>query len=160
VRRTLLEIDPQKPAHGVERLVDLLGATYARDTRAAQLILAFAASACLLSALGIYGLLAYRVRQRATEIGVRLALGASRGRIVSWVAREAMRLLLIGAVLGLAAAWVAARLLGGLLYGVAPGDPMSALAALGLLSVTGLFASGLPAWRATRVDPATVLRQG
>ena len=83
----LHEIDPQKPAHGVHRLTDLLGATFTRERRAMQLLVAFAGAACLLAALGVYGTLAYRVRQRAAEIGVRVALGATRARIVGWVAR-------------------------------------------------------------------------
>ncbi len=92
LRRVLHEIDPQKPAHGVSRLSDLLGATFAHERRAMQLFVAFAAVACLLSGLGVYGMLAYRVRQRSAEIGVRVALGATRTRVVRYVAGEAARL--------------------------------------------------------------------
>jgi putative ABC transport system permease protein len=160
VQRVLHEIDPQKPAHGVLRLSDLLGATWVRERRAMQLLVAFAAVACLLSALGVYGMLTYRVRQRAPEIGVRLALGASGGRIAAWIAGESGRLVLRGALLGLLAAGLGARLIGGLLYAVAPLDVPTALGVVLVLAFVAAFATCLPAWRATRIDPAAVLRRG
>ncbi len=159
LRRVLHELDPQKPAYGVNRLDDLLGATYTQERRAMQLFVAFAAVACLLSGLGVYGMLAYRVRQRAAEIGVRLALGASRARIVGYVAGEGGRLLLRGTLLGLGAAALGARLLRGLLYGVGPADPLTAVAVLATLALLGALATCLPALRAASVDPASVLRR-
>jgi predicted permease len=160
VRRVLREVDPQKPAHGVHRLEDLLGATFTRERRAMQVLAGFAGVACLLSGLGVYGMLAYRVRQRMPEIGVRLALGAGRARIVRWIAGEGVRLIARGVAFGVAGAALGARLLQDLLFGVAPTDPVTALGALGVLALLGALATVAPAWRATRVDPATVLRQG
>jgi len=160
LRRTLLELDPQKPPYGVQPLEDLLGATYLRERRAMQLLVAFAAVASLLSALGVYGLLAYRVRQRDVEIGVRVALGASPARIVSWVAAAGARLVACGALLGVAGAAAGSHLLGGLLFGVTPADPRTAAGVLALLALVAAAATCLPAWRAARVDPAAVLRRG
>lgn len=160
VRRVLAEIDPQKPAHGVHRLPDLLGATYARERRVTQLLAFFAAVACLLSGLGVYGMLAYRVRQRATEIGIRVSLGATRARIAGWVAAEGARLVGAGTLLGLAGAGLGARSLEGLLYGVEPHDPATLLGVLLALSLLLGWASVLPAWRAARLDPAALLRHG
>ncbi len=160
VRRVLHDIDPQKPAHGVDRLSGLLGATYTRERRAMQLLVAFAGVACVLSALGVYGMLTYRVRQRASEIGVRLALGATAGRIVGWIASESGRLLVRGTLLGLLGSALGGRLIGELLYGVSPLDPRTVLGVLAVLAAVALVATCLPAWRATRIDPAAVLRRG
>jgi putative ABC transport system permease protein len=160
VRRILHEIDPQKPAHGVHRLADLLGATFTRERRAMELLVAFAATACLLSALGIYGTLAYRVRQRTLEIGVRVALGATRARIVGWVAGQGARLIARGSLVGLAGAALLGRLLGGLLFGVEAADPLTMLGVLVVLAILGLAATCVPAWRAAELDPAALLRRG
>jgi hypothetical protein len=160
LRRALLEIDPQKPPYVVRPLEDLLGATYLRERRVMQLLVAFAAVASLLSALGVYGLLAYRVRQRDVEIGVRVALGASPARVIAWVAAAGARLVACGALLGAAGAAAGSHLLGGLLFGVTPADPPTAIAVLTLLALVAGAATCLPAWRAARVDPAAVLRRG
>jgi predicted permease len=159
LRRVLREIDPQKPAQGVHRLSDLLGATFLLERRAMQLLTAFAALACLLSGLGLYGMLAYRVRLRAQEIGVRVALGASRARVVGFIASEGARLIGLGILAGFAGAVAGGRLLGRLLYGVSPADAPTAAAVLATIVLLGALASFLPARRATRVDPAEVLRR-
>jgi putative ABC transport system permease protein len=160
VRRVLRDIDPQKPPHGVHRLADLLGATLTRERRAMQVLVGFAGVACLLAGLGVYGMLAYRVRQRRPEIGVRLALGASQGRILRWIMGEGVRLMARGVALGALGALVGMPLLDDLLYGVTARDPLTAMSVLAVLAVLGALATFPPAWRATRVDPASVLRQG
>lgn len=160
VRRVLREIDPQKPAHGVQRLDDLVGATFTRERRAMQLLVGFAAAACLLSGLGMYGMLAYRVRQRAAEIGVRMSLGATRARIVRWIAAEGARLLAIGTLLGFPGAAAAGGWIEGLLYGVRPADAVTVLGVLLALVLLGALATVLPAWRAARLDPVAALRRG
>ncbi len=159
VRQALRDVDPLLPPHGVYRLDELLGATYLREQRAMHLLLVFAVAAALLSALGIYGTVAYRVRQQTREIGVRMALGASPGRVVGWVAAEIGRLLAVGCFAGLAAAAIGTRFLTSLLYGVAPHDPRTALGVLALLALIGAMAAGLPAYQAARVDPVTALRR-
>jgi putative ABC transport system permease protein len=160
VRQALHETDPRIPPHGVHLLTDLLGATFARERLARGLLLGFAAIACLLSALGLYGMLAYRVQQRTAEIGVRLALGASPSRIVREVVREGARLVVLGAVLGAGGGALGLRLLRGLLYGVGPADPVAAAGALAVLALVSGLAVLRPAWLASRLDPARTLRRG
>lgn len=160
IRNVLKEIDPQKPAHGIEVLEDLIGATIARDRQAMIALLVFAAAAIGLAVLSVYGVLAQRVRERSREIGIRIAMGASGPRVMGWVARLGLRLITIGTAAGLLVAWGLTGMLAGLLFGVRPTDPVTVLAVIALLGVVGLTSSLLPSWRATRIDPAVILRQG
>ncbi|MGH9672608.1 MAG: FtsX-like permease family protein, partial [Bryobacteraceae bacterium] len=114
---------------------------------------------CLsLSAVGLYGLLAYSVARRTAEIGLRIALGAERGRVLWLVLRESLGLFAAGAALGLAVAFVVLKPASDLLFELEPADPASLVLAIGLLAVVALAASAIPAVRAARVDPATALR--
>jgi ABC-type antimicrobial peptide transport system permease subunit len=125
----------------------------------AQLFAALAGVALGLAALGVYGLMAYRVVAARREIGVRMALGAERARVTREVIGPGVRLAFGGAVVGLLGALLGARAITSMLYGVEPTDPVSyagAAAALFLLALTGAY---LPARRAARVDPSVVLRQ-
>jgi putative ABC transport system permease protein len=124
----------------------------------ALLLGVFAASAMLLSAIGLYGVMAASVRQRQSEIGVRLALGATAGDVRLLVLGEGLRLAVAGAVAGLALAFAATRVLRGLLFETEPLDPLSLGAAAFVLVAAALVATWLPARRATRVDPIEVLR--
>ncbi len=160
VRRVLHEIDPQKPAHGIQALTDLVGATYAREREAMVTLLVFAAMAIFLSVLSVYAVLAQRVRERTREIGIRMAIGASPLNLVAWVGRVGARLFATGALMGLVIAWWLAGSLGGLLFGVAPHDPLITVTTLVLLALVGLAATLVPSWRATRVDPVSSLRCG
>jgi putative ABC transport system permease protein len=159
VRAVLHDLDPGKPAHAIQTLEDLLGATYSRDRHAMVVLSCFAAVAALLALLGIHGILSHRVRERAREIGIRMAIGAGRGHLLRWIAGQGLRLALAGALLGGALAAVAARAVSGLLFGVSAGDPVTALAVTALPVVAALV-SLLPAGRATRIDAAEVLRAG
>src|SRR2546428_7039057 len=118
----------------------------------------FAAAALLLAAIGIYGLLAYAVGQRRREVGIRLALGASRGNVMSQVVGDGIRLAAAGIALGVLIALAVTRLLTALLYGVGASDPMTFVGVVALLAVVSLVASYLPARRAARVDPMVALR--
>jgi len=118
----------------------------------------FAAAALLLAAIGIYGLLAYAVGQRRRELGIRLALGASRGDVMSQVVGDGIRLAAAGIVVGVLIALAVTRLLTALLYGVGASDPMTFVGVVALLAVVSLVASYLPARRAARVDPMVALR--
>lgn len=142
--------------HTMEERGDL-----ALASRKASLTLAmfFGCLALFLSAIGIYGVLAYLVTQRQREIGIRSALGCTSGGIVKLVLREAMGLMGAGLVIGGAGAVALRTVVAGELYGVKPLDPMVLSAVIVLLAAVGLAACALPARRATRVDPVIVLRE-
>jgi predicted permease len=113
-----------------------------------------------LASIGLYGILAYSVNQRKREIGVRMALGATRASVLGLILREGLSLVLTGVLVGLVAAFFVGQLLGGMLYGISGSDPISvATAALTMLAIA-LLACYLPARRASRVDPLVALREG
>jgi ABC-type antimicrobial peptide transport system permease subunit len=122
------------------------------------LLAGFAALALILTAVGLYGVMAYSVVQRTHELGIRLALGASRETVLRGVLRRGLGLVAIGIVAGVAGALAFTRVLGALLYGVSATDPWVFAAIIGLLAVVGILSSYVPARRATRVDPMVALR--
>jgi putative ABC transport system permease protein len=117
-----------------------------------------AAMALVLSAVGIFGVLAYTVSQRSTEIGVRLALGARPAKVFGQVLAQGGTLIVTGAILGVALSAALGRSLEGLLFNISPSDPVAYIAATAVLALVALAAAAVPAWRATQVDPAAVLR--
>jgi ABC-type antimicrobial peptide transport system permease subunit len=121
-------------------------------------LLVFAASALLMSTIGLFGVMAASVRQRRAEMGVRLALGATSAVVLRMVLGEGLRLALLGALAGLALAAFAANLLRGLLFEIEPLDPVSLLGAAVILVAAALVATWLPARYATRVSPLEALR--
>ena len=158
LRRAVAEVDPLIPLDEVRSMNELLYQSVARPRFRATLLTAFGALALVLASAGIYGVMTYTVSQRRREIGVRLALGASRVAIVRMMVRDGMRLAVVGVVFGLALALVAARLLRSVLFEVSPMDPATyALMALFLTGV-GLMACAIPARRASRTDPTVALR--
>ena len=146
------------PVTDVKTMDQLVHEALAGDRFNAVLFGSFAGLALLLAAVGIYGVLAYTVSQRRREIGVRLALGATTGDVLRMVVGGGLRLVAGGVAVGLAGALALARLMESVLYGVPPHDPLTFVSVVvGLLAVA-LFASWLPARRATRVPPAIALR--
>lgn len=137
----------------------LAGEALALQRVSMLLIGAFAALALTLAAVGVYGVLAYLVTRRRCEIGIRLALGAERGSVMKVIVRHALALAAVGGLPDLAAASALSRVLETLLYGVAPADPASFAVAAVLAPLVAAVASMVPAWRATRVNPMTALRE-
>jgi ABC-type antimicrobial peptide transport system permease subunit len=160
VRTAMAAVDPQKPAQGLYLLDDLVEATYARERQATVTLILFAGTAVFLAVLGVYGVLAQRVRERAREIAIRMAMGANSSRLVGWVARTGLMLIASGIVAGLFLAWFLGGAIQGLLFGVSSTDTLTALVVVGLLTIVGLLATLLPSWRATRIDPVEILRRG
>lgn len=159
LRRELHAIDPRVPVVDVEPMTRSLDRFLASVRVAGRVLAAAAGLALFLGTVGLYGLLSLAVAQRTRDIGIRRALGASRGHVVGLVVREAAALVAIALALGLAAALAAGRLLAHDLYGVSPRDPLTFGAALALLALTAALASWLPARRAGRVEPLAALRQ-
>jgi ABC-type antimicrobial peptide transport system permease subunit len=116
--------------------------------------------ALLLAGLGLYGVTAYAVSRRRAEIGIRMALGAAPGGVVVLVLRRATVLIGIGIIAGAAVSLWASRFVSPLLFGLQPRDPLTLVAAIVLLAAIGVLAGWLPARRASRIDPARVLREG
>jgi predicted permease len=158
LRREVQELDPTLPLYEVKTLEEHMRVPLFPARAAAVILGSFGALALLLAAVGIYGVMSYAVAGRTREIGVRMALGASRRNVLGLIVGQGMALALIGLGAGLLAALAAARLLTGLLYGVSPGDPLTFAAVVLLLSLVALLACYVPARRATKVDPMVALR--
>jgi putative ABC transport system permease protein len=131
----------------------------ARPRFRARLVGGFAALALLLSAVGIFGVLAFAVSQRKREFGIRMALGAQIGDVLSLVLARGARIAVAGIAVGVVGSAALARSLAALLFGVDPLDAASFGAAAALLALVALGAASIPAWRAARVDPAIALRE-
>jgi predicted lysophospholipase L1 biosynthesis ABC-type transport system permease subunit len=158
VRRKARQISPEVPVR-FTTLEASLWENVAAPRFRTLLFGIFAALAVGLAMAGVYGVMAYVVGQRANEIGLRMALGASQRAVMGMVIRQGLALAGIGVALGLAGAAAATRLLAGLLFEVKPGDPATYAGVAGLLAVVALAASYVPARRATKVDPLAALRQ-
>jgi predicted permease len=158
LRRAMAAVDPYLPAFPVRTLATVVDATLMRERLMALLSTFFGVLAALLTAIGLYGVVAYSVSRRAQEIGVRMALGALPRRVLVSVLSETLVLAGLGIVCGLPVALAATRLLAGFLYGIQPGDPMVLVASAGFLVVTAAIAGCIPAHRAARIDPVVALR--
>jgi putative ABC transport system permease protein len=158
IQRAIASIDPLQPVYHVKPMRRLVDEALLPQASAMSMMTIFAILAFLLATIGIYGVISYIVSQQTREFGVRLALGASPGDLMRLVLRKGLTLIAAGTAIGAAGAIGVSQLLSGILYGVTPTDwPTYAAVALGLLTV-GAVACYIPARRATRLDPATVLR--
>jgi len=153
VRAEVAALDPQLVVFRVAPMTGVVGRGVARERFALVLIGAFAIVAMALAAVGLYGVLAYSVRQRTQEIGIRMALGATAARVRSLVLRQAAVMVGLGTLLGIAGALMAGRWLSSLLYQTSPHDPRVLFATTLLLVVVALLSASLPARRASRVEP-------
>lgn len=159
IRLIVSEIDPEQPVTAVRTMDEIVDLNVADRQQPLVLLAAFAALALLLAACGLYGVLSYAVTQRRREIGLRIALGARRSAVVQLVVTRGLTLAAAGLVIGVGLSVALTRLMANLLYGVRPTDPATFAGVLLLFGVVALAACGLPAFRATRVDPIRVLRQ-
>jgi predicted permease len=157
--RVLRELDPSVPFYSVGLLADHTAAATFTQRLAANLLVVFGGLALLLAAVGSYGVLSFLVGQRRREIGIRLAIGASRGSVFRQVASSGARLVVAGAVAGFALAVAAGFALRSLLIGVEPVDPITYAVVGAILTAVALAACALPARRAALVDPMTALRE-
>ncbi len=158
-RKTLHELAPNSPEGDLTPFAMQFNDSIARERLLSILSGFFAALTLLLSAIGVYGLVASDVTRRTTEIGVRMALGATRGNIFGLILRKAAALLSMGVLAGVGLAYLAAHSLKAFLYGVEAGTPAIFIAAISLLALTGFLAALLPARRAVSTEPVQALRQ-
>jgi predicted permease len=158
IRRAVQTLDPELPIAEVRTLDDVVAAANGQRRWVLALVGLFATLASGLAAVGTYGVITYSVEQRRREIGIRAALGADAGDLVLDVLGQGMRLAAIGLALGVAIALGLGRVLSSLLYGVSPHDPATFALVLPLSAVVAALACLVPAWRASRIDPAEAIR--
>ena len=158
VREQVRALDRDLPVFGERTMSQVAAESVSRHRFAMQLVGLFGILALLLAAVGIYGVIAYSVTQRTREIGIRVALGASRSAILRWVLKQGMILTIAGVVIGLVGALALTRLLRTLLFGVGPTDLVTYGVLAAVLTIVALIACYVPARRATKVDPLVALR--
>jgi len=159
VRAAMARVDKERALARVRTMTAIAADATARPRFRAVLTVAFAALALLLAMVGVFGVLSQSVQQRMREFGVRMALGAGRQDVMRLVLSQAARITAVGIVVGLALAAAFGRLLTTLIYPVPPSDPITFAAVPIVAALTALAACAVPAWRATRVDPATAFRE-
>jgi ABC-type antimicrobial peptide transport system permease subunit len=159
VREAVREVDRDQPIANVRSMDQIMSGMAGQSRFGALLLGVFAAVALLLSAIGIYGVIAYSVAQRTREIGIRMALGAQGRSVLGLVIGQGMKFVLIGVGVGIAGALALTRVLSSLLFNVSATDPLTFVSVSTLLALVALLACYVPARRATKVDPMIALRQ-
>jgi len=157
-RSAVRALDPDLPLFALGTLEQHFERSTSRPRLYMSLLGAFAAVAALLAAIGLYGVVSYAVRQQTRELGIRLALGATRSNVARTVVGNSLKVTMLGAALGIVGALAVSRLVRALLFGITPTDPLTYGAVVVLMVTIGAVAGWLPARRATSIDPASTLR--
>jgi predicted lysophospholipase L1 biosynthesis ABC-type transport system permease subunit len=158
IGRVVRDVDPSVPIARLREMDEVFVESIQRPRLLAQLLAGFSALALLLAAIGTYGVLAYMVAERRREIGIRMALGAGRSRVLTDIIKEGLQLTVVGIVAGTGSAILLNRLIASLLFGVGPTDATTFATVIPAIAVIAAVACSLPAWRASRLDPNAVLR--
>jgi len=158
IRQELRDVELQLPVLRIDTIEEQLNDVLVQERLIALLSSFFGLLALLLACVGLYGVVSYAVTRRTAEIGVRLALGATRGRMLRTILQESLTLVAVGVAIGLPIALALTRLLGARLFGVSPADPPTIAAAVAVMVLVAALASVFPARRAARVDPMVALR--
>ena len=158
IRQVVHEADANIPVADLTTQARRIDETIVSERTFTDLCACFGILALTIAAIGLYGTMAYAVARRTGEIGIRLALGAQRPRVLWMVLREATLMLIVGVVIGVGVAWWASRFLASFLFGVKPNDPASIAVSVAVLAGATILAGYFPAWRASRIDPMTALR--
>jgi predicted permease len=158
LRNTIHSLRPDQPVQEIQNVEELEAQSVAPRRYTLLLLATFAVVDLVLAAVGVYGVISYVTAQRTREFGVRVALGATRGRVISEVLRGGLRFTVIGLAIGTASAFVLTRSLSALLFEISPLDPLSYFAAVVLLALVSICACSVPAWRASRVDPIIAMQ--
>jgi len=158
LRRTLAELDPNLTIVSVRTMAQQVALSFDQQRAVASLAGLFGIVALLLAAVGVYGVTAYTVAQRTNEIGIRMALGADRAKVIQLVLHGAFKRVVVGLALGLPLAIGAGRLISAQLYGVSSWDPFALAVAASALALSAFFATIIPAFRAAGISPMDALR--
>jgi putative ABC transport system permease protein len=158
LRQAMRDVDPNLPLARVRSMASLVADSVAQPRFLATLLTWFSSVAAVLALMGVYGLLAFSVSRRIREIGVRMALGASRASVVLMILRQSLTVVLAGVAIGAGAAFVLSRVVRSLLFSVQPGDPATTAVMAALIVVASLLASVIPAERAAGIHPVVALR--
>ena len=158
VRNRIHTVDPSQPVQNIQDVADLVSQSVATRRYTLILVSAFTTVGLLLAAVGVYGVISYATSQRAREFGIRIALGATRGHVISYVLRGSVVLTALGSLIGVFGAMFLSRLFSSLLFEISPLDILSFSAGVVLLALVSIGASLLPAWRASRVDPIIAMQ--
>ena len=158
IQKMIASLDPDLPVKNILTMEQIVGESTANSSFTATLVLSFAGLSLLLAAVGLYGVLSYLVTQRTPEIGIRMALGAERERVLRLMLLDGLRPALVGLALGMAASVAVTRLIRSVLYGTSPLDATVFFLVIVTLLLSSIAACLVPAWRASRIDPMQALR--
>jgi ABC-type antimicrobial peptide transport system permease subunit len=158
IQKAIASLDPDLPVKNILTMEQIVGESTANSSFTATLVLSFAGLSLLLAAVGLYGVLSYLVTQRTPEIGIRMAVGAERERVLRLMLLDGLRPALIGLALGMTASVALTRLMRSVLYGTNPLDATVLVSVIVTLLLSSTLACLVPAWRAARIDPMHALR--